>query len=218
MKLTLDDPNLVVCKTTAEIMQTDYPEIWERVIQFESALRKQQETIIALLPDAHKKLPIDTKQLQELEEQNNFLTKYLVIQPILITVLFISIFLITLGIIVKYREGIICSLIGLILLVIVLDVVMLLSNVKKTLKSKKSKVVDDAIATYSVFNNLQIIERAILSLTLIALIVMSFNAITNNQKIVLNIILIILSFAYYGYNLYVSIRCLNKFKGAKYKV
>lgn len=73
MKLTLDDPNLVVCTTTAEIMQTDYPEIWERIIQFESALRKQQETIIALLPDAHKKLPIDTKQLQELEEQNNFL-------------------------------------------------------------------------------------------------------------------------------------------------
>lgn len=73
MKLTLDDPNLVVCATTAEIMQTDYPEIWERVIQFESALRKQQETIIALLPDAHKKLPIDTKQLQELEEQNHFL-------------------------------------------------------------------------------------------------------------------------------------------------
>lgn len=73
MKLTLDNPNLVVCTTTAEIMQTDYPEIWERIIQFESALRKQQETIIALLPDAHKKLPIDTKQLQELEEQNNFL-------------------------------------------------------------------------------------------------------------------------------------------------
>lgn len=73
LKLTLDDPNLVVCATTAEIMQTDYPEIWERVIQFESALRKQQETIIALLPDAHKKLPIDTKQLQELEEQNHFL-------------------------------------------------------------------------------------------------------------------------------------------------
>lgn len=73
LKLTLDDPNLVVCATTAEIMQTDYPEIWERIIQFESALRKQQETIIALLPDAHKKLPIDTKQLQELEEQNNFL-------------------------------------------------------------------------------------------------------------------------------------------------
>ena len=73
MKLTLDDPNLVVCTTTAEIMQTDYPEIWERIIQFESALRKQQETIIALLPDAHKKIPIDTKQLQELEEQNNFL-------------------------------------------------------------------------------------------------------------------------------------------------
>jgi hypothetical protein len=73
MKLTLDDPNLVVCTTTAKIMQTDYPEIWERVIQFESALRKQQETIIALLPDAHKKLPIDTKQLQELEEQNHFL-------------------------------------------------------------------------------------------------------------------------------------------------
>lgn len=73
MKLTLDNPNLVVCTTTAEIMQTDYPEIWERIIQFESALRKQQETIIALLPDAHTKLPIDTKQLQELDEQNNFL-------------------------------------------------------------------------------------------------------------------------------------------------
>lgn len=73
MKLTLDNPNLVVCTTTAEIMQTDYPEIWERIIQFESALRKQQETIIALLPEAHKKLPIDTKQLQELDEQNNFL-------------------------------------------------------------------------------------------------------------------------------------------------
>lgn len=92
---------------------------------------------------------------------------------------------------------------------------MITSNKKKMLKSNKSKIVEDNITIYSIKHNLNIIERTILIIVLITIVIMIFSVITDKTRIAMNIILIVLSIAFYGYILYTSIKCLMKFNKSK---
>lgn len=149
------------------------------------------------------------------EDQKNFLSKYLKLQIAEISLLFISLFLIIFGLIKKNEVGATLCFIGMTIFIIITSIIMITSNKKKMLKSNKSKIVEDNITIYSIKHNLNIIERTILIIVLITIVIMIFSVITDKTRIAMNIILIVLSIAFYGYILYTSIKCLMKFNKSK---
>lgn len=145
------------------------------------------------------------------QDQLKYLGKFLKIQIAQISILFIGLFLLILGFIIKYKEGIITSFFGLTLITIAISYAIINKIKKNPLRSKKSDILEDKISEFSFFNTLSILERFILSILLIAIIVMSFSAITDSTNTVLNVFLLIIGLIFISYNIYISIKSKVKY-------
>lgn len=60
--------------THAEILEDDYPELWDKAQELVGSLTALQEKIIPALPKLHQQLPTNIQQLQTLEAQINLQT------------------------------------------------------------------------------------------------------------------------------------------------
>ena len=74
-------PKMVYTRTTArpvythaEILECDYPELWDKAQELVVRLTTLQESIIPILPKLHQQLPTNIQQLQTPEAQINLQT------------------------------------------------------------------------------------------------------------------------------------------------
>ena len=143
----------------------------------------------------------------EEKDQHEFLKKYLVTQIVMISILFLGLIILVLGLAIKYKEGITLSFIGLLLVTISISIAIYNSIKRNMLKTKKSEILDDVISEYSFYNQLTLLERVILFVALIIIVVLVFSIIADSTRVFLNIVLAILGVLFSGYNIYNSIKC-----------
>ena len=143
----------------------------------------------------------------EEKDQHEFLNKYLVTQIVMISILFLGLIILVLGLAIKYKEGITLSFIGLLLVTISISIAIYNSIKRNMLKTKKSEILDDVISEYSFYNQLTLLERVILFVALIIIVILVFSIIADSTRVFLNIVLAILGVLFSGYNIYNSIKC-----------
>ena len=125
----------------------------------------------------------------------------------MISILFLGLIILVLGLAIKYKEGITLSFIGLLLVTISISIAIYNSIKRNMLKTKKSEILDDIISEYSFYNQLTILERVILFVALIIIVILVFSIIADSTRVFLNIVLAILGVLFSGYNIYNSIKC-----------
>ena len=149
------------------------------------------------------------------DEKHAFIKKYLAYLPLRLTILFAALFLIIFGLYVKNINGIICTYCGLIVLMVGLCFTSYVEINKSMYKESKYADDKDIILSNSVFFNLTLVERTILSVILIIITILTFNLYAQTLNIVFEIILMILGFTSYLYNFYICIKLENKYKNTR---
>lgn len=149
------------------------------------------------------------------DDKHAFIKKYLAYLPLRLTLIFAALFLMIFGLYVKNINGIICTYCGLIVLMVGLCFTSYVEINKSMYKESKYADDKDIILSNSVFYNLTLVERTILSVSLIIIAILTFNLYAQTLNTVFEIILMVLAIATYLYNFYICIKLERKYKNLR---